>query len=73
MSDALNDRLNDIERELVREFAEMIPLELVVQATRETLDHYRNARVPDFVPLFVQLETRRRLLEMTQEPVAVAS
>jgi len=62
----LDDRLNDVQEQLVREFSAMLPAETIRQVTRETLDRYRDARVSDFVPLFVQLEVRRRLTEMAQ-------
>lgn len=66
MNAKLDDRLNDVQERLIREFSGRLGSETVLQVTSETLDRYRDARVSDFVPLFVQLEVRRRLLEMAQ-------
>lgn len=69
MNATLDDRLNDVQEKLVREFSAMLPAETILEVTRESRDNYRDARVSDFVPLFVSLEVRRRLFDLAQ-PVA---
>jgi hypothetical protein len=62
----LDDRLIDVQQQMVREFSAVLPAETILQVTRESLENYRDARVSDFVPLFVSLEVRRRLFDMAQ-------
>jgi hypothetical protein len=60
----LDDRLDDVRRNLIAEFAATVPADAVQEVVQQSLAQYRNARVADFVPLFVQLEVRRRLAEI---------
>jgi hypothetical protein len=66
----LDDRMKDVRDQLVKEFSGRVAAETVLTTTSETFDRYRSARVSDFVPLFVHLEVRRRLIEMSQAVTA---
>jgi hypothetical protein len=60
----MSQRFSDVQERLVQEFADVMPPETVERCLRESLQAYQDARISDFVPLFVHRETRERLVRI---------
>lgn len=60
-TDALAERIDNTKRRLAREFQSVVSARVIDEITQQSFAAYRNARVPDFIPLFVERETRERL------------
>jgi len=58
----LSERIQDAQRRLADEFSAYVSPQDVERLAMESLQPFRNAPVQDFVPLFVERETRQRLL-----------
>lgn len=72
-NDPLSNRVSDVRKQLVQEFAPELSSETVIRCLEESLSEYQDARVPDFVPLFVHRQTRARLVRLlleARQPVA---
>jgi hypothetical protein len=59
--DALTERIEGTKQRLVSEFQSLVSARVIDEIARQSFASYRNATVPDFVPLFVERETRERL------------
>ena len=68
----LTERVNDVQQQLVREFAGALPPDTVERCLQESYNAFRDARVSDFVPLFVHRQTRSRLLDLARTTAQVA-
>ena len=58
---SLPDRIHDANKRLADEFRGRVTVQDVERLSLESLQPYRNAPIQDFVPLFVERETRQRL------------
>ncbi len=61
LPEALQELVEDTSQRLVTEFQTRFDAQVVAELARASFEVYRNARVPDFVPLFVERATRERL------------
>jgi hypothetical protein len=59
---SLEQRIRDVNKQLANEFQGRYTIEEVERIAQEALVSLQNAKVKDFVPLFVARETRDRLL-----------
>lgn len=59
--DALVERMEDTRNRLLKEFQSVASAHVIDEIARESFNAYRNVAVYDFVPLFVERETRARL------------
>ena len=58
----LEQCINDINEQLASEFRGRYTKEEIQRVAQETFTHLEDAKIKDFVPLFVARETRARLL-----------
>ena len=61
--DALSDRINETTKRLTAEFGGKFSPQAIEDAAQQSLRAFEHASVLDFVPLFVERETRARLKE----------
>ncbi len=60
-ADVLAERIEYAKRRLAQEFQLVVSAQAIDEITNQSLAAFRNATVRDFVPLFVERETRERL------------
>jgi len=65
-------RIVDVERDLIEEFESMLDADTVRKELEASLSQFEQARLTEFVPLFVHRETRRRLFGMARSRTARA-